>query len=312
MSSNNNKIRQRSSLRYWPTWFYIAILYLLTYLPEKIQFGLGKALGRLLARDRRLHHFVTTNLTRCFTDYSPEQIDRLTSRYFINQGIDMVESVRIWARNGFSWIRDKIEIEGIEYIQSARATGKPIILVGSHFGNVDMGAVLMAYACKQFDLFEITVTYREQKNPIFDRTMKRGRSRYFNKVLPATDIRSVVKELKNNEVVWFAPDMDVDKKNAVFVPFMGVQASTTTSVSRLAKMTGALVVPYANYREDDGFRYRLKIFPALQDFPSDDVAYDTTRINQFIEDRIREKPEAYLWMLRRFKTRPPGEQAFYQ
>ena len=311
MRSGNDKNTKRTSLRYWPTWFYVALIYLLTFLPEQIQFNLGKLLGRLLARDRRLNHFVTTNLTRCFPAYSPDQIDRLTSSYFINQGIDMVESVRIWARNGFNWIEGKIEIEGIEHMQSARDTGKPIILVGSHFSNVDMGVMMMGYACHKHDIGRFTITYREQKNPIFDRTMLKGRLRYFKKVVPATDIRSVVQELKKNEVVWFAPDMDVAKKNAVFVPFMGVQASTTTSISRLATMTGALVVPYANYREDDGFKYRLKIFPALEDFPSDDIAHDTTRINQFIEDRVREKPEAYLWMLRRFKTRPPGEGSFY-
>ena len=114
-----------------------------------------------------------------------------------------------------------------------------------------------------------------------------------------------------DSLICTAGAMDVGGKNSTFAPFLGIQASTTTAISRLAKMAGAIVIPYANYRAEDRFEYKLKFFPPLADFPSDDVVADTTRINQFIEQLVREKPQSYLWILRRFKTRPAGEAPFY-
>lgn len=299
------------SPRYWGTWLYVAIVYLITRLPQWAQIGLGRSLGRVLHANHRLHCIARTNVSRCFPDLHEDQVRSLISKYFANQGIDIVESMNIWARNGFRLIDDRLSVEGLEHIREALKQGKGIIFLGSHFSNVDMGAVLIAYIGKKHGLYDFSITYREQKDPVFDWVMKRGRSRYFKRVIPAVDIRTVVRELRGKNIVWFAPDMNVDRKNAIFVPFMGIQASTTTSISRLSKLTDSLVIPWANYRMANRFEYRVKIFPPLANFPSNDVVADTTRVNQFIEQLVIEKPDSYLWILRRFKTRPPGESPFY-
>ena len=299
------------SPRYWATWFYIGIIYFISCLPWRVQFSLGRLLGRFLRADNRLQHIVRTNITRCLPDLEPDQTETLIRQYFSKQGVDLVESLNIWTGNGFKLIHNHLKIEGIEHIESAIKQNRGIILIGSHFSNVDMGAVLVAYTGDRHNLFNFSATYREQKDPVFDWLMKRGRLHYFKQVIPATEVRPIVSELKENNIVWFAPDMDAAGKNSVFVPFMGIEAATTTTINRLAKLTNALVLPYANYRLPDRFEYRLKFHPALTDFPSNDIVADSARINQFIEQLIYEQPESYLWILRRFKTRPPGEAPFY-
>lgn len=310
MTTDKSSILKMVSPRYWRTWFYIGVIYLVSCLPGRVQFSLGRLLGRILRADRRLQHIARTNISRCLPYLDSAQTEALLRQYFSNQGIDLVESLNIWAANGFK-LAENLQVEGLEYIESALKQNRGVILVGSHFSNVDMGCVLLAYIGKKNDLFKFSATYREQKDPVFDWLMKRGRNQYFKQVVPATEMRPIVRELKQKNMVWFAPDMDIDSKNAIFVPFLGNQASTTTSISRLAGLTDALVIPYANYRAENRFEYRIKIFPPLTDFPSDDIMADTTRINQFIEKLVYEKPQSYLWILRRFKTRPPGEAPFY-
>jgi len=296
--------------RYWPTWFYIGVLYLISRLPRRLQFVLGRMLGQFLRSNKRLQHIARTNITRCLPELDTEQTESLIRKYFDNQGIDLIESLNIWTGNGLKLAADH-QVEGLEHVKAALQQDTGIILLGSHFGNVDMGGMLLVCCGRNQNLFDFSATYREQKNPVFNWLMKSGRERYIKQAIPATELRPIVRELKNKNIVWFAPDMDVGGKNSTFAPFMGIQASTTTAISRLSKMANAIVIPYANYRAEDRFEYKLKFFPPLADFPSDDVVADTTRINQFIEELVREKPQSYLWILRRFKTRPPGEASFY-
>ena len=311
MSADNTSKLQMIAPRYWATWFYIGLLYLISWLPRRLQFVLGRWLGRFLCTNRRLQHIARTNITRCLPELDAEQTESLIRKYFDNQGVDLIESLILWTGNALELALNH-QVEGLEHIKAALQQNRGIILLGSHFSNVDMGGMLLVSCGRNQNLFDFSATYREQKNPVFNWLMKRGRERYIKQVIPATELRPIVRELKNKNIVWFAPDMDVGGgKNTTFAPFLGIQASTTTAISRLSKISGAIVIPYANYRAEDRFDYKLKFFPPLTDFPSDDVVADSTRINQFIENLVREKPQSYLWILRRFKTRPPGEAPFY-
>ncbi len=118
----------------------------------------------------------------------------------------------------------------------------------------------------------------------------------------------ITRALKKKGVVWYAPDIEVKNKNSVFAEFKGVQASTTLAISRIARATNALVVPYAHYRNDDDRTYRLRIFPALDNFPSDEPIADTRALNRAIEAIIEPHPERYWWSIKRFKNRPEGEK----
>jgi len=125
------------------------------------------------------------------------------------------------------------------------------------------------------------------------------------------DIRGTVKYLRGGGTLWYAPDQDMRSKDTVFVPFFGVPAATITATHHLARMSGAVVIPFFHRRLPDGQGYVLRLAAPLQDFPGDDVLDDTARVNVCIEQMVREAPEQYLWVHKRFKTRPPGQPSVY-
>ncbi len=296
---------------YWSTWLFIFISYSIAYLPFKMQFKVGGAFGKLLSRNKKLFHVVKTNITHCFPALNDKEYSPIIEKYFINQGIDFFETLTIWCRNGYKLVENQVEVEGLNYLEDALRKNRGIILLSSHFSNVDMGAMLMAYIGQKHNLYQFSATYREQPNFVFNSFMTRAREQYFKQLIPVNNIRHIARELKNRKIIWYAPDMNVSKKNAVFIPFLGVQASTTTAISRLAKMTDAIVIPYAHYRSTEKHQYRVKIYPALTNFPTDDIVADTLKTSQLLEQLVTADPDRYWWILKRFKTRPPGENKFY-
>ncbi len=299
------------SPRYWSTWSLILCAYLIAYCPLRIQFALGRLFGKLLASNRKLSHIASTNISRCLPQLERAQQQSILKKYFKNQGVDLLETLTIWCRDGFKLFDQRVDVEGLDHLKDALDKNRGVILLSSHFSNVDMGGMLMAYLGDKHKLFRFSGTYQEQPNKLFDRFMTRGREQYFDDLIAVGNSRRIARELKDGKIVWYAPDMNVASKNAVFVPFFGIPAATTTAISRLAKLGNAIVIPYAHYRVSDKHRYRVKIFPALTDFPSDDTVFDTQRVNRQLEDLVLEKPENYWWILKRFKTRPAGEEPFY-
>jgi len=140
-----------------------------------------------------------------------------------------------------------------------------------------------------------------------------GRTRFVTPELFSrhTGLRSLVKSLRRGVPFYYLPDMDFGGKDSIFVPFFGVQAATITGLSRIARMAGAVVVPAITRQLPGAGGYVLQFYPAWDDFPTDDVERDTRRMNSFIEARVLEMPEQYLWLHKRFKTRPPGEARYY-
>jgi KDO2-lipid IV(A) lauroyltransferase len=129
--------------------------------------------------------------------------------------------------------------------------------------------------------------------------------------IPHEDLRGLLRAFKRGQAVWYAPDQNHGLRNSVFAPFFGVPACTLAATSRLAALSGAAVVPYFPRRLPGAAGYEIVILPALDDFPGADPVADAARINALLENHIRQAPEQYLWVHRRFKTRPPGESGFY-
>jgi KDO2-lipid IV(A) lauroyltransferase len=153
--------------------------------------------------------------------------------------------------------------------------------------------------------------YSTQKNKVFDRALRRARQRWNGAELVTRQqgLRPVLRFLKEKRPFYYLPDMDFGAKDAVFADFFGVKTATVTALSRLCQITGAKVIPAITRQTEDG--YELRYYPAWENFPSDDPVADATRMNAFIEARIREMPEQYFWVHKRFKTRPEGEASFY-
>jgi len=284
--------------RFWPTWLMFGVLRLVILLPWRWQMRIGRLTGRLalgLARQRR--HIAEVNLALCFPEQTPRQRRALLEAHFESLGCGIIETALCW------WGRDALlrgitRIEGLEHLEAAQAGGKGVILLSAHFTTLELGGRLLAMHAP------FHVLYRRHKNPLFEAVMRASRQRRFEKAIARDDMRGLLASLKAGMPVWYAPDQNHGGSQSVFAPFFGVAASTLATPSRLARISGAAVVPFYPARLPDGGGYRLTLYPALEDFPSNDPVCDATRLNALLEHEIRKMPEQYLWVHRRFKTRP--------
>ncbi len=291
--------------RYWLTWIGLGLLHLVVRLPHRLRIAVGAGLGRLgyrLAAGRR--RVVERNLAVCFPTLSSAERDALTRATFWSGGISIVETAIAWLTAGRG-IDARSKVEGLEYLRAAMAEGKGVILLGTHMSTLDLaGAIISRH-------ITLDVMYRANENPLIEHIMTNGRAKLYPHPIERNDIRQVIRNVRAGHVVWYGPDQDYGARNAEFVPFFGVPAATTTALSRIARITGAPVVPFSHFRIDGGARYRVVFYKALADFPSSSTIADTRRVNQFVESCVEQAPEQYWWFHRRFKTRPEGETEVY-
>ena len=289
-----------------PAWLSVGVLWLLHWLPLPIQVAIGNILGWLLSLlpvSRR--RIAATNLALCFPEASLK-----TRRRWLRQTFQA--SMRAVLEHGMLWwgsearLRRLIQIDNPE---AARGDGvRPVIWLAPHFVGLDMGGVRLTMD------HLIASMYAHAKDPVTDKFMKHGRTRFSNIVLIERHqgIKATLQAIKSGLPFYYLPDQDHGRQNAVFVPFFGVPAATVSALPRLAKLTHAQIIPVITRQLPGGQGYRVRFYPPWDNFPSDNLEADVTRMNAFIEDRIREMPPQYLWLHRRFKTRPQGEASLYE
>jgi KDO2-lipid IV(A) lauroyltransferase len=293
------------SPRYWPTWIGLGVLWLIVQLPYRVLYYLGQFLGHiLLYLAKRRRHITETNIKLCFPELGIEQQNKLVLKNFQSTALAIFESAIIWWWP--TWrLRKLVTIDGLETLEQSNSQG--IILFAMHFTTLEIGAGFLSMH------HPIDGLYRRHKNAVFDYIQRRGRERHNQQgsVIARDDLRGIVKALKQGRVVWYAPDQDMGHRHSVFAPFFGIPTATVTATAKLARLSNAIVVPFTQTRLDKGRGYRLRIHSPIIDFPSGDEYLDACRINAIIEHQIRLQPEQYLWMHRRFKTRPTGEPSPY-
>jgi Kdo2-lipid IVA lauroyltransferase/acyltransferase len=279
--------------RYWLTWIGLGVLRLVALLPFGAIVALGALTGAVL-RSLPLN-FVRTarrNLELCLPELSPDARERLLNEHFRSLGIALFEIPFAWWSTPERLARIT-EFHGAEHLKAALARGRGVILLTAHFTSLEMaGRTLLALAPVGF-------LYRPTKNEVLAYALKRFRSARGGNPIPKDDIRAFISALRHNECVWYAPDQSYRKKGAEMVPLFGIPAATNTFTSRLARMTGATVLPYFLQRLPGRRGYRAVIHPPLE--VSDDPVADTLRFNRMIEAQVRLAPEQYLWIHRRFK-----------
>lgn len=291
--------------RYWPTWLGLGLMWCLGQLPYRRQMGLGRALGRLMGRlgtERR--HIARVNLALCLPELSAAERERLVAQHLEAVGMAVVETAISWWAPA-ARLRPLVQVEGMEHLHAALQKGRGAILLVGHFTTMEVIARLLALHTP------LHVTYRQHKNPVYQTMLERTHGPHCAGVIPHTDLRAMFHALKRNEALWYAPDQNYAGKHSAFVPFFGVPASTITATSRIAKTSGAPVIPVLAQRLPDDKGYRITLQTPLEDFPGEDEVSDAARILRVIEGHIRRIPEQYLWVHRRFKTRPPGEKSIY-
>ena len=291
---------------YWPAWMLLGCLWLIAHLPIFLRLFFGKCLGKIC------HFFLTSakqitevNLKLCFPELTHKQRLQLEKKNFESLGIALIETVM-----ALFLPRKKLEslyqIHGLEHAETAFKKGKGIILMTPHFTCVEIAARLIG----MHDNFG--VMYRPHKKKFIAYIHERFRKRHFKTYIPNNQVRKLFGALKQNKAIWYAFDIDAGMKTSVFAPFFGIPTATLNTVSRIAKLTHAAVIPMTYHRRKNGLGYDIILSPPLDHFPSGDLLVDATRLNSILEETIRQKPEQYVWQYKRFKTRPDRkEKRFY-
>lgn len=287
------------------TWLLVGAFWLFAQLPWNVQLAAGRGLGHLsyfLLKRRR--HIAATNIALCFPHLSAARQQRLTRATMVSTGEAITEIAAAYINKRVD-LPSRLTIEGREHLETASAKGG-VLLLGMHLNTIDAGCRLLGDGAK----VPFSVVYRPNNNPILDWFIAWGRGRFVEHYIDRKDMRGLIRHLRAGKTVWYAPDQDYGREQSVFAPFFGVQTATITTTTRIAKMGRATVIPTSHFRLPNG-RYKIVFGPPVENFPSGDDVVDATIVNQIIEQEVLKAPEQYLWVHRRFKTRPKGEKKLY-
>lgn len=292
--------------RYWLTWLGLAILWLWVQLPYPVLLKMGRLIGQFSMRFlKRRVSIARQNLKLCFPHYTDEQIDAIVQQNFASLGMGLIETGMAWF-----WpderVRKWFDVRGLENLHAACEKGRGVMVMGVHFMSLELGGRVMGL-CQP-----MMAMYRPHNNKAMEFVQTLGRSRSNKAMIDRRNLKGMVKALKSGEAVWFAPDQDYGPKGSSFAPFFAVEhAATTNGTYTIARLAKPAILTTVLIRKTDGTGYQLVIEPELEDYPVDDEQAAAAYMNRKIEHEIMRAPEQYLWLHRRFKTRPFGKAKLY-
>lgn len=273
------------------------------YLPLGLLRACGRLLGgvlyRLAPQRRRV---AQANIDACLPELAAPARHALVRQTFCVFGQGFLDRAILWHASA-ERIRALVRLEGASHL--AALAGRPVILLAPHFAGLDA-----AWSRLSLDSRLVTI-YANQKDPLFNAALLAGRRRFNDPLLLSRQegVREALRALKQGLPLYYLPDMDLGARDAIFVPFFGIPAATVTAVSRLARMSGATILPCIATMTNTG--YTVTIHPPWQDYPGASIEADTLRMNAFIEHMVQAAPAQYHWLHKRFKTRPAGAAPLY-
>ena len=285
----------------------IGLMWLLHWLPLSMQAVIGRMLGRALyALGRSRRRIALRNLELCFPQQSAAEREALAREHFQWLGRSLLERGLLWYGSR-PRLERLIRVEGD--IGLADRSDKPVMWLAPHFMALDVAGVAIQLHVKKTG----TSIYQAQSDKVFDAAIRRGRLRFGNAEIFSRkeSAKPLMRCIRRGQPFFNLPDMDFGPKDAAFVPFFGVPAATLLAPSRMARALDMVVQPVVAEMLPGGEGYVVRFLPPWTDFPTDDALADTLRMNQWIEREIERLPAQYLWVHKRFKTRPPGEPRLY-
>lgn len=299
MAGRYPTVRQYLSPQHWPTWLAFGSLWCLSRFPFQTQLTIGRGIGLLMSRlipSRR--RVALTNLKLAFPQLDEAEISDLADESFKHVGCSVAELASVWYRP-LAFYQANFEYSGLEHIESAQSNGKGVLILQAHFTMLDiLGAVVGSK-------LPLSVVADTPNNALFGTVLKTKRERYVQEAIDNRNIRKMVRRLRNNEIVWYSPDLFVARSSGgILTTYFDVPALTTDGIARIAKLTGATIVPFIPTRGTDGAPSVLTFFEALDPGDLSDTQAVTQRMNNLFEQQVRTQPEQYFWAHKRFK--PPG------
>ena len=289
--------------KYFLTWILILLMRVGVFVPFRLQVFFGKIIGKLIyPLMTELRKTAYSNVSNCFPGKKQPQVTLLVKQHFEAIGISLFETANAYFASDKK-IKKMLIINNEQHFTEALKKEGGIILLCSHFMPLMLGsrALLIKHT--------IANIYRPQNNKLFNKVMVKVYLKNGAVMIKSTDTRSIIKAINNSLPIWYAPDQDLGRKNSVFAPLFGIQTATASATSRLAKNNNTRVIPYFFIRTKHG--YEMSFDKPLKNYPSGDAIKDASETNQILEKQILKNPEQYLWIHRRFKTRPEGEESFY-
>lgn len=292
--------------RYWPVWLVWCWVALMARLPFPWQIKIGKRIGRalmpVLTRQRTA---AERNLSICFPELDARQHRELVIKQFESYGASLSEMGVGW-QTPLARLKEIVRVEGKEHLDAALNEGNGVILFTAHFTCLEVGVAILEDLCSNCGCM-----YRPQRNAMFDTMILRGRSRFAKRQIDKNNVRTLLRSLRGGMAIAYLPDHTYTGSQSELLPFFGEPAVTNTATSKIARLSGAKVLPYFFRRNADDSGYRVDIGAPLEGFPTEDAAADTARLIRLLEDYIRLAPDQYLWTYRKFKGRPASYPDVY-
>lgn len=288
--------------KFIPTWFILAIMHLLVFVPFRLQVILSRPIGiflRLVAFKK--HQIAQININKCFPDLNKKEQKKIVNQHFTDFAMSLFEVANCFYMNP-KRLKKLYKLKNLDLLQKHIKNKENIILVVGHFTTMIIAGRILA------DNIYFADIYRPQNNKLFNFVMIKRFEKYGIKMIEAKNSREIIKTLKSNIPIWYAPDQDFRIKTSVFADFFKIKTDTITATSKLAKSSNAKVIHFSFYRHKAGYNGD---FIEIKNYPSYDDLKDANLINKHLEAQIANAKSQYLWTHKRFKTRPNGEKSFY-
>lgn len=305
--------RDLAAPRYWPGWLVIGLWRAIAFLPLPIIAAIGGIFGELLyVLHGSRRKIALANLAACFPKLDARERRKLGRAHFRAVVTAALVLPVVWF-GSVRRLNRLVRWVGKEHADAALASGRPVIFLVPHFVALDIGAMMLASVVREQFPAGLVTMYRRSKGELFDYLIRKGRLRFGGRLVERHEgIKPVLRELRRGTSFIYLPDQDPGRRGTIFTPFFDVPAATLTTLSRLAAMTNAIVVPLYTRMLPGGRGFEAIARPPFANFPSGDDAADAMRMNAEIEEGVRMMPEQYFWVHKRFKTRPEGMASIYE
>ena len=292
--------------KYWPTWLGIGVALLLAFLPFRWRDALANRLSKYFASaNNRAKRRAVINIDKCFPEKSEQEKQTILEQCYATAAQVLLGFAELTARSS-KRLESRSKIIGEENLFPLLEKGEKVIMLVPHCWAIDLPAMLFASRG-----IKVVIMIRSQANPIGDWLMYVQRMKYGGRIYPRdAGVRPFIKSIREGYLAYYLPDEDHGFDQSVFVPFLGTEKATLKGFGKLARLSGAKVVPMMpSYNAESG-QFEIEIKPALENMPSGDEVADAVAMNQAIEGFIREKPEQYMWILNLLRSQPDGSQLY--